>query len=316
MLSTSVSNFLCAKNCCSEIKNAGSAAGISGRIRAGVNALIFLLFIAFVVSACNTKQSPAATDRPGWKLVWQDEFNYTGLPDADKWDYETGHIANNEQQYYTRARKENVWVENGLLTITAREEEYPNARYSPGSSHWTTRNPTAPYTSARLITLGKASWLYGRVEIKAKLPAGKGVWPALWMMGTDIKSVGWPACGEIDIMEFIGDKDPTTIYGTIHYKNDAGKHASKEGKTKVDKPLNDFNIYAVEWDSDKIDVYFNDIKYQTFNINEADISHGTFHKPFYLLMNLALGGDWAGPVDASILPQQYVIDYVRVYQKK
>lgn len=272
------------------------------------------LAIAIISFSCSNKISPFNYALPGWKLVWQDEFNYKGLPDDKKWGYEVGHIRNNEQQYYTKARKENVWVENGVLTITGRKEEYPNHAYKPGSDHWAQKNATAQFTSGSINTLGKASWKYGRVEIRAKLPQVAGIWPALWMMGTNIREVGWPSCGEIDIMEFIGNKDPNTIYGTVHYKNDDGKHASQGGKITTDKPA-DFNIYAIEWNSEKIDIYFNETKYHSFSIASVGASQDAFHKPFYLLINLALGGNWPGPVDGANLPQQYVIDYVRVYEK-
>lgn len=276
----------------------------------------FCTFFLVFCFSCNQNSHPGSSEKSGWKLVWQDEFNYTGLPDPTKWDYETGHIANNEQQYYTRARKENIWVANGVLTITGRKEEYPNARYSPGSSHWTTKNPTAPYTSARLVTYGKAAWTYGRVEIKAKLPQGRGIWPALWMLGTNIKTDGWPACGEIDIMEFIGDKEPDAIYGTVHYKNDEGKHASGGSKINSDKLAGNFHTYAMEWNKDSISMFFNDVKYNSFALDSAGKNKDIFAKPFYLLINLALGGDWPGPVDAAILPRQFIVDYVRVYQKQ
>lgn len=274
-----------------------------------------LMILAAAFASCAKKQYPDNTQKQGWKLVWQDEFNYTGLPDATKWGYEVGYIRNNEQQYYTRARKENVWVENGMLTITGRKEEYPNEFYKAGSTDWHYKNPTAQYTSASINTLDKAGWKYGRIEIKAKLPQGAGIWPALWMMGTNIKTVNFPSCGEIDIMEFIGVKDPTTIYGTIHYKNDAGSYSSSGNKTTSTKLVNDFHIYAIEWDSTKIDIYFDEIKYHSFLIESAGTYKDTFRKPFYLLINLAMGGNWPGPIDDTILPQPYLVDYVRIYEK-
>lgn len=278
-----------------------------------VGSLLALAVGIFFLS-CSNKITNNHYSLPGWKLVWQDEFSYKGLPDDKKWGYEVGHIRNNEQQYYTKARKENVWVENGVLTITGRQEEYPNHAYKPGSEHWTQKTATAQFTSGSINTLGKASWKYGRVEIRARLPQGAGIWPALWMMGVNIREVGWPSCGEIDIMEFIGNKDPNTIYGTVHYKNNDGRHTSQGGKIAAEKPAG-FNIYAIEWNREKIDIYFNDIKYYSFLIASVGGNENIFHKPFYLLINLALGGNWPGPVDGANLPQQYVIDYVRVYEK-
>lgn len=258
-----------------------------------------------------------AQQKKGWTLVWQEEFNYTGLPDASKWGYETGHIRNQEKQYYTQARKENIWVDKGVLTITGRKENFPNAGYRKGSSAWQHKDSLAQYTSASINTDGKASWQYGRVEIKAKLPKGGGIWPALWMMGINRTMVGWPFCGEIDIMEYVGNR-PKDVYGTMHYPDPATKkHASMGLKTTSDNISETFNIYAVEWSGNAIDVYFNDTKYLSFPVDTAGKgSDNPFRKQFYLLINLAMGANWPGPVDDAILPQQFVVDYVRVYQKK
>ncbi len=252
-----------------------------------------------------------------WQLVWQEEFNYNGLPDSSKWGYETGYIRNKEQQYYTHAREENVWVENGMLTITGRKEIYLNEFYKPGNNDWRYKDSTATYTSTSINTDGKMSWQYGRIEVKAKLPTGGGIWPAFWMMGTNRKEVGWPLCGEIDIMEFIGNH-PTDVYGTIHFPDTlTKKHRSSGGKTN-DTTLNEsFHIYAIEWDEKKIDIFFDDKKYHSFIIDAAGKGNDNpFRKPFYLLINLAMGADWPGPIDDRVLPQQLLVDYVRVYQKQ
>lgn len=172
-----------------------------------LSTIFFLIIFCFTANAQNKK---------GWKLIWQDEFNYTGLPDATKWGYEVGHIRNNEQQYYTRAKKENVWVSNGVLIITGRKENYKNENYKNESTDWRYKDSIAQYTSASINTLGKAAWKYGRIEVKAKLPTGGGIWPAIWMLGANRSIVGWPICGEIDIMEFIGNH-PADIYSTIHF---------------------------------------------------------------------------------------------------
>jgi beta-glucanase (GH16 family) len=169
-----------------------------------------------------------------WKLVWADEFDYQGLPDPAKWGYEEGFVRNGESQYYTRARLENARVENGLLTIECRKEHYTPNNHAP-----------VEYTAASLTTQFKASWQYGRIEVRAKLPQGKGVWPAIWTLGTNISTVGWPTCGEIDIMELVG-KDPNHIYGTLHY-GVKGQHKSDGGGLETNKPSDDFHIYAVEW---------------------------------------------------------------------
>ena len=239
-----------------------------------------------------------------WKLVWSDEFNYQGLPDTNKWDYEVGFIRNHEQQYYTRARLENARVENGRLIIECRKEHFTPPGHAP-----------VEYTSAALVTKNKADWQYGRIEVRAKLPQGKGVWPAIWTLGTNVTQVGWPRCGEIDIMEFVG-KAPDAVHGTLHYFAD-GKHQSNSKSLKTDRPFDDFHTYAVEWTPQRIDFYFDDQKYQSAGLSPADQPGGNpFRAPHYLLLNFALGGTWGGPVDDAMLPQQLVIDYVRVYQAR
>ncbi len=238
-----------------------------------------------------------------WKLVWSDEFNYRGLPDKTKWDYEEGFVRNGESQYYTRARLENARVENGLLVIECRKEHFTPAHHAP-----------VEYTSASLNTLHKASWQYGRIEVRAKLPRGKGVWPAIWTLGTNVEKAGWPACGEIDIMEFVG-KETNNIHGTVHYAV-AGRHQQDGHAFATSRPSDAFHIYAIEWTADRIDFYFDTNKYHTVYIDKAGLGRDNpFRKPHYLLLNFALGGDWGGAIDNTILPQKYLIDYVRVYQR-
>ena len=247
-----------------------------------------------------------------WRLVWSDEFEKTGLPDASKWTYETGFIRNNELQFYTRERRENARVENGLLVIEGRKERYRNPNYQPGASRSRRNAEFAEYTAASITTEGKASFLYGRVEVRAKLPQGRGVWPAIWMMGTNRSVVGWPRCGEIDIMEFVG-KEPNHVHGTVHFAR-ANGHSSKGGKLGTRAPYDDFHVYAVEWSPDRMEFYFDREKYFTFDVNIAGSgADNPFRQPHYLLINLALGGSWGGPMDDAALPQQYAIDYVRVY---
>lgn len=253
-----------------------------------------------------------------WSLVWSDEFSTPGLPDKTKWDYETGFVRNNELQFYTRDRLENARVEGGNLVIEGRKERYPNPGYKPGSDPKKSRRSGlefADYTAASLITKGKASFLYGRIEVRAKLPQGKGVWPAIWMLGTNMPAVGWPRCGEIDIMEFVG-KDPDRVHATMHFSRE-GKHASKGSNLKAPSPFNDFHIYAVEWFPDHMDFFFDQQKYFTFQVNDAGPgADNPFRKPQYLLINLALGGSWGGTMDDAVLPQKYLVDYVRVYEAR
>jgi len=255
-----------------------------------------------------------ATD---WKLVWADEFDYNGLPDPSRWTYETGFVRNNELQYYTSKRKENSRVENGMLIIEARKEQFKNPAFAAGSTKKGKTKEYADYTSASITTLGKAAWHYGRVEVKAKLPKGRGMWPAIWMLGTNIKTVGWPACGEIDIMENVGF-ETNTIHGTIHtkkYNHVAG--TAKGSKTEITAPYGDFHVYAVEWDARKIDFFVDDRKYFTFNNDGGGDDAWPFDKDQYLILNIAVGGSWgaAKGIDESIFPQKFYIDYVRIYQK-
>jgi beta-glucanase (GH16 family) len=246
-----------------------------------------------------------------WKLVWSDEFDYVGLPDPAKWDYEEGFIRNNEAQYYTRARKENARVEDGMLIIEGRKEQFANARFNPDAKRGPTSRPSADYTAASIITRNKARWTFGRIEVRAKLPQGRGVWPAIWMLGT---SGRWPAGGEIDIMEFVGHS-PKLVHATVHFQKD-GQHRSSGNKLAVEKPFDDFHVYAVEWFPDRMDFYFDQQKYHTFPITQADNNNDNpFRKPQYLLINLALGGGWGGQIDESIFPQKFLVDYVRIYQQ-
>lgn len=272
-----------------------------------------LLFVSILIGSASLN----AQKKEKWKLVWKEEFNYTGLPDPAKWSYEVGHIRNNEQQYYTNARKENVWVSKGVLAITGRKESFPNEFYSKENTTWKTESPTAQYTSASINTLGKVGWKYGRIEVRAKLPQGAGIWPAIWMMGANRSEVGWPKCGEIDVMEFVGNQ-PKEIYGTIHFPDPLGEGNKSNGNKITAENLGaDFHVYAIEWNEQTIDVYFENNKYHSFSVDSAGVGDDNpFRKPFYLLLNLAMGANWPGPIDDAILPQQFLVDYVRVYEKK
>lgn len=257
-----------------------------------------------------------AGEGTAWKLVWSDDFDTPGLPDPAKWDYETGFIRNNEQQYYTRERKENARVEDGMLVIEARKEQWKNPAYEAGAKDKKGRRGRefAEYTSASLTTRGKASWTYGRIEVRAKLPAGRGTWPAIWMLGTN-RQAGWPACGETDIMEFVGF-EPGIIHANIHTK----KYNHVLGTGKGDKitiadASTAFHVYAVEWYPDRMDFFVDQQKYFTFRNEGTGSDVWPYDKDQYLILNLALGGAWGGQkgIDDSIFPQRYCIDYVRVY---
>jgi beta-glucanase (GH16 family) len=232
--------------------------------------------------------------------VWSDEFDYTGLPDPSKWEYEVGYVRNNELQYYTRARLENARVEKGLLIIESRKES----------------SPEYDYTSASLTTKDKAMWVYGRIEVRAKLPTGKGMWPAIWLLGSNIDDVGWPACGEIDIMENVGF-DPDVVHANIHtniYNHILG--TNRGSSIRISKPYENYHTYAIEWFKDRIDFFVDDKKYFTFENEGTGWEKWPFDKEHYLIINAAFGGNWGGKfgVDDSILPQKFYIDYVRIYR--
>lgn len=260
--------------------------------------LLLVLVFSFFNSQNQTK--------PKKKLVWSDEFNYSGLPDTNKWNYEEGYVRNKEIQYYSKERLENARVENGNLVIEARLDSVQVG------------GKTVPVTSASLTTKGIAEWQYGRIEVRAKIPSARGTWPAIWMLGKNTSEIGWPAGGEIDIMEHVG-YDPEFIHTNIHtkaYNHTRGTHKGKT--TAIAQPYNDFHVYAIDWDKKKIDFFIDDKVVFTY-VNEGTGSDvWPYDQPFYLILNLAMGGGWGGTkgVDMQAFPQKFYIDYVRVYQEK
>lgn len=242
----------------------------------------------------------AVVGAPDWKLVWSDEFDRAGLPDPSKWTYEKGYVRNNEAQYYTEGRKENARVENGRLVIEARKDNFEGK----------------PISSASLTTKGKGEWTYGRFEVRAKIPTGRGTWPAIWMLGTNIGEVGWPKCGEIDLMENVG-YDPDRIHFNVHteaYNHTKG--TNKGANVTVAKPYENFHVYACEWYPDRIDFFMDGKKTFSFAKEEGGDAVWPYYRPQYLILNLAIGGGWGGQkgIDDKILPSRYEIDYVRVYK--
>jgi beta-glucanase (GH16 family) len=242
-----------------------------------------------------------AQDDPDYNpLVWAEEFNYTGPPDPNNWNFEIGGDGwgNNELQYYTD-RSTNANVANGVLTITALEEQEGGR----------------DFTSARITTQNKFDFKYGRIEARIRLPYGQGIWPAFWMLGANFSTVGWPYCGEIDIMEMVGGegKDNTT-WATIHWDNDGTKADYGLSYTLPNGILADeFHVFAVEWDSEKIVAFIDDVEYFVADITPPALSE--FQNNFFIILNVAVGGDWPGPPDASTtFPQTMEVDYVRVYQ--
>ncbi len=265
-----------------------------------------------VVDSKNIPKTTKTSDGRELKLVWNDEFDGEGAPDPEKWGYEIGYIRNNEAQYYTD-RVENVFQKDGALTIRTIKEKFPIAG-KPASKG----REEAEYTSGSINTLGKAGWLYGRVEVRARLPKGKGIWPAIWMMGTNIREIGWPRCGEIDIMEYVG-KEPGRVYGTIHMRRrgaEPWKNVSKGNNVEPGNPEGRFCVYALEWTEDKLTILVDETVVLEFlrSEEEGKTDVWPFDKPHYLLINTAIGGAWGGEIADGICPTDYLIDYVRVYQ--
>jgi beta-glucanase (GH16 family) len=267
------------------------------------------LLVALCLNGCkNSKmvKDGSIPEPEGWDLVWSDEFNYTGLPDSNSWAYDVGGHGwgNQEKQYYTESRAENARVENGILIIEARKELMD----------------TNKFTSARLVTRGKNEWLYGRFEIRAKLPQGIGTWPAIWMLAAK-QSYGdsyWPHNGEIDIMEHVGFNQ-----GHIHASTHSLKYFWQIGTQRTDTTYapdvsDTFHNYTLEWFPEKIVVYMDDKLYFTSANDSTGWEAWPFDKPFYLILNIAVGGAWGGQkgVDENIWPQRMEVDYVRVYRKK
>ena len=238
----------------------------------------------------------------GWDLVWHDEFEGNAV-NSNYWSFEVGdgcpHLCgwgNNEWQYY---RAQNAWVEGGVLTIEARRENFGN------------RN----YTSARMKTQGKKSFLYGRVDIRALLPKGQGIWPALWTLGESITSVGWPACGEIDIMEMIGGSGrENQVHGTVHW--DLNGHVQAGGSYTLPSGTfaDEYHVFSIIWDENLIRWFVNDIQYYQIDITPNHMTE--FHEKHFFIFNVAVGGNWPGyPDGTTIFPQQMKVDYIRVFQK-
>lgn len=240
-----------------------------------------------------TSQSIQVSVNVALTLVWFDEFNMPGAPDPSKWGYDIGGNGwgNSELQYYTN-RPDNASVSNGTLKIIAKKEAFSGSAY----------------TSARLLTKGKFSTKYGKIEVRAKLPAGVGTWPAIWMLGSNIDAAGWPACGEIDIMEHKGS-DENRMYGTLHYPGRSGGNA--DGKTTVIQgATTSFHVYAVEWNASVIKISIDGNVFFTFN-NSAGVP---FNHDFFIILNVAMGGTFGGPVDPAFTAATMEVDYVRVYQ--
>jgi beta-glucanase (GH16 family) len=245
----------------------------------------------------------------GYQLVWSDEFNVAGLPDAAKWVYDTDRNLlgwyNDEAQYYANARLENSRIENGALVIEARHEDL-NALPDWGGQH---------YSSARLITRGRAAWTYGFMEVRAKLPCGRGTWPAIWTLSAPPQSA-WPNDGEIDIMEHVG-WDQGVVHGSVH--TDLYNHAENSGRTASITSTDvcaAFHRYQLTWTANRITIGFDDRNYFQYSNDGSGNGEWPFDSPQYLILNVAIGGSWGGQqgIDDAVFPARMEVDYVRVYQ--
>lgn len=234
----------------------------------------------------------------GYTLVWNDEFNDNSINTSD-WVFETGTgnsgWGNNELQYY---RSNNAWVDEGTLVIEAREENYMGS----------------PYTSARMKTQGKKSFLYGRIDIRALLPKGQGIWPALWMLGNSITSVGWPQCGEIDIMEMIGGSGrENQTHGTVHWDNNGHVYVGGSYTLQSGTFADEYHVFSIIWDESSIKWFVNNTQFYEIDITPSHMSE--FHQKHFFIFNIAVGGNWPGSPDATtVFPQQMKVDYIRVFQ--
>jgi beta-glucanase (GH16 family) len=281
-------------------------------VKLGLSA--FLLILGCLLNGCQTQSSGevylAPTSSQSWVLTWSDEFSGRNgsSPDATKWVMESGGNGwgNQELEYYT-ARPKNVRIESGNLVIEAAKEGFT------GSDGVKRR-----YTSGRLKTQGRFSETYGRFEARIQIPAGQGVWPAFWLLGDDYSSVGWPACGEIDIMENV-DVEKSRIRGSIHGPGYSARDSLTSRYTLPSGKFSDgFHIFAVEWEPRVIRFYVDDFLYATRTA--ADLPKGTrwvYNHTFFIILNLAVGGDLPSSPDTSAeFPQRMLVDYVRVYSRK
>jgi len=258
-----------------------------------------------------------------WTLVWSDEFNGDGRPDSTVWNYEQGFVRNHEAQWY---QAENAFQEDGLLVIEARREHRPNPTYREGSRQWGRQRKTIDYTSACMTTQGKYTFLYGRVEVCARIPTAGGAWPAIWTLGSGME---WPSCGEIDVMEYYRINGVPHILANVAWGDDQRFHAVWNSKKTPYVHFTErdpewalrFHVWRMDWDETAIRLYLDDEL-----LNEVPLSTtvngrignytNPFHRPQYILLNLALGGDNGGPIDDMAFPMRYEIDHVRVYQLK
>ena len=275
--------------------------------------LVLLSILVLAPSGCDPQKSaddedPKIDAPDGWVLVWNDEFSGPNI-DPAKWRHEINANGggNNELQYYTQ-RSKNSRIEDGVLIIESHEETYSDVEGA------------RDYTSARLRTKGRGDWKYGRFEVRAKLPTGQGLWPAIWMLPTDWEYGGWPKSGEIDIMEVIGS-EPDLLHGTLHFGNTWTDKSQDGGSLRLSTGSlhNDFHVYTVEWTETEFNWYIDDVQFARVS-NWYTPGHdypSPFDKRFHILLNVAVGGNWPGSPDATTtFPQRMEVDYVRVFESE
>lgn len=261
--------------------------------------LVVFTAVFSLLLGCSTDEKQQVITKK--KLVMSEEFNVDGAPNQAMWSFNIGTGANgwgnNELQYYTD-RPENIKIENGMLKITAIKEQYMGSGY----------------TSARIITKGKYEKKYGRIEARIKMPLGKGIWPAFWMLGSNSDTVTWPACGEIDIMEYLGN-NPIRMFGTVHGPGySGGESISKEFILSNSRFDTEFHIFGIEWDKDNINFYVDDYLYHSIKPKDVP-GDWVFNESFYLILNVAVGGNLPGvPNSQTSFPQSMLVDYIRVYE--
>lgn len=261
----------------------------------------FLFFLQ-----CTTTES-----EPELNLVWSDEFEISGPPNPDNWDYEYGFVRNNEHQWY---QPENARVENGYLVIEGRREQIENPNYEPDSDNWRFNREFAEYTSTSMRTRGKHSWQYGRFEMRAKIDIREGLWPAFWMLGVDGQ---WPRNGEIDIMEYYnGNLLANAAWGTEEQWVAAWDDSRYPVSNFEDGWADEFHIWKMDWTEESIRIYVDDLLLNEIDLSETINPDGTnpFHQPHYIIVNLAIGGNNGGDPSGTEFPSRYEIDYIRVYE--
>jgi len=264
-----------------------------------IGLMSFLFIVTFLTYSCDTDETQTVVNFT--ELVMSDEFDTDGVIDNSIWSYDIGTgengWGNNELQYYTD-RPENISVQNGILIIKAEKESFE------GSS----------YTSARIVTKAKFEQKYGRFEARIRLPYGQGIWPAFWLLGNDIDEVGWPNCGEIDIMEYRG-QNPSIVLGTLHGPGYSGGNSiSKSYDLVNDRFDTGFHVFGIEWGPEYINFYVDEVLYN--QLTPSDVTGDwVYDHPFYILINLAVGGNFVGsPNSETVFPQTMLVDYVRVYK--